>query len=84
MVIISESGDLAAGAASLDRAIEIARRQNARFLELRATVSKARFMIDQGLREAACNLLAPVYSSFSEGLDTVDLREARGLLNEPR
>ena len=84
MVIISESADLAAGAASLDRAIEIARRQNARFLELRATVSKARFMIDQGLHEAACNLLAPVYSSFSEGLDTVDLREARSLLNEPR
>jgi predicted ATPase len=84
MVIISESVDRATGVASLDHAIEVARRQNARFLELRAKVSKARFLIDQGLRKAACDLLAPVYSSFSEGLDTVDLREARSLLNEPR
>jgi predicted ATPase len=81
--MISESADPAAGAASLDRAIEVARRQNAKFLELRAKVSRARFMTNQGLREAACNLLAPVYSSFSEGLDTVDLREARSLLDAP-
>ena len=56
----------------------------AKFLELRATVSKARFLVDHGLREKARNLLAPVYGSFSEGFDTVDLREARSLLNEPR
>jgi predicted ATPase len=84
VVVISDSADLAAGVASLDRAIEVARRQNAKFLELRATVSKARFLVDQGLREEACNLLAPVYGSFSEGFDTVDLREARCLLDEPR
>jgi predicted ATPase len=82
VVMISDAIDVPTGAASLDRAIEIAQHQNARFLELRAKVSKARFLINCGLREDARSLLAPIHDSFSEGLDTVDLREARSLLNE--
>ena len=84
VIMISDSADLTAGVASLDRAIDVARRQNARFLELRAKVTKARFLVDHGLHADACNLLAPIYGSFAEGLDTVDLREARSLLDSPR
>jgi predicted ATPase len=83
VIMISDSADLTAGVASLDRAIDVARRQNARFLELRAKVTKARFLVDHGLHADACNLLAPIYGSFAEGLDTVDLREARSLLDSP-
>ena len=82
-VIMSADGtDPQAGAANLDRAIDVARRQNARFLELRAAVSRARLHIDQGLPQNARDLLAPVFASFSEGFDTADLREARSLLSE--
>jgi predicted ATPase len=81
-VMLSENPDSDAGAASLDRAIDVARRQNSHFLELRACVSKARLLRDRGLRNEARDIVAPVYHSFSEGHDTVDLSEARALLNE--
>jgi predicted ATPase/class 3 adenylate cyclase len=81
-VIISENRRSAAGMASLDRAIDVARSQNSRFLELRACVTKARLWCDDGRRDAAREILAPVYHSFSEGLNTVDLSEARDLLEE--
>jgi predicted ATPase len=82
MVMLSEGADLAQGAACLDRAIEVARRQNSRFLELRACVDKARLWRDRGCSKEARNLLMPVYRSFSEGHDTDDLREARTVLDE--
>ena len=82
MVMLAEDRDFDAVAANLDRAAEVARRQSSRFLELRATTSKARLCLKHGRREPARDLLAPVYSSFSEGLDTADLVEARALLNE--
>src|SRR5262249_25705459 len=78
-VMLSEQPDAAAGVASLGRSIDVARRQNSRFLELRACVSKARHLRDRGLCDKARDLLAPVYGSFSEGLMTVDLQEARAL-----
>ena len=84
VVILAEGGDRDAGIANLDRAINVARRQNSRFLELRAIVSKARLWLDRGLREEAHNMLLPVYRSFSEGLDTVDLAEANALLDATR
>jgi predicted ATPase len=80
VVLISE-GKAAAGAASIDRAIEVARRQSSRFLELRAAVAKARQLANRD-REGARSVLTPVYQSFSEGFDTVDLVEARALLGE--
>ncbi|UCC63308.1 MAG: AAA family ATPase [Anaerolineae bacterium] len=63
------------------RAIEIARRQQARSWELRAAVSLCRLWRRQGKREEARQLLQPIYDWFSEGFDTVDLREARALLD---
>ncbi|MEX5720837.1 adenylate/guanylate cyclase domain-containing protein [Geodermatophilus maliterrae] len=62
------------------RALEIARRQGARSLELRAAVSLSRLWEANGRRDQARGLLAPVYGWFSEGLDTPDLREAAALL----
>jgi predicted ATPase len=50
-------------------------------LELRATTCLARLWQQQGKRDKAYALLAPVYGWFTEGLDTADLREARALLN---
>jgi adenylate cyclase len=81
VVMLAEGGGREAAIASLDRAIEVARRQNSRFLELRAAVSKARLWRDCALREEARAMLEPVYRSFSEGLDTADLVEAKGLLD---
>ena len=82
MVMLSDGSDVDAAAANFDRAIEVARCQSSRFLELRAATSKARLCLERGRHQSARDLLAPVYSSFSEGLDTADLVEARSLLNE--
>ena len=79
-VLIAEKPDSPDGMASLDRAIDVARRQSSRFLELRACVSKARVWRERGFRDEGRELLGPVYHSFNEGLDTVDLTEARALL----
>jgi class 3 adenylate cyclase/predicted ATPase len=82
MVALGEGRDFDAVAANYDHAIDVARRQKSRFLELRATTSKARLYLAHGRRQPAHELLAPVYRSFTEGLDTADLVEARTLLDE--
>jgi predicted ATPase len=64
------------------RAIEIARRKNARTTELRATTHLAQLMADSGDRREAYNLLAPAYAWFTEGFDTRYLVDAKALLNE--
>ncbi len=64
------------------RALDIARRQQAKSCELRATVSLSRLWFEQGQREKARTLLAPVYSWFTEGFDTADLQEAKALIEE--
>jgi adenylate cyclase len=64
------------------RALEIARRQSARSLELRSAMSLARLWRRQGKKTEAHGLLAPVYEWFTEGFETRDLREARALLAE--
>jgi len=66
----------------LQRALDVARRQEAKSLELRATMSLARLWQQQGKRYAARELLAEVYGWFIEGFDTADLQEAKGLLEE--
>ena len=63
-------------------AIQVARLQRAKGWELRAASSLARFWRDQGKRDEARELLAPVYGWFTEGFDTRDLREAKSLLAE--
>jgi predicted ATPase len=62
------------------KAIEIARHQQAKSLELRAVTSLARLWQQQGKRKEAYEMLAGIYSWFTEGFDTKDLQEARALL----
>jgi predicted ATPase len=62
--------------------LTIARKQQAKSWELRAAMSMARLWRDQGKRDQARDLLAPVYGWFTEGFDTVDLKEAKALLDE--
>jgi predicted ATPase len=66
--------------ASYRRALEVARRQGARSLELRAAVSLSRLWQAEGREREARELLAPIYEQFREGLDTPDLRESAALL----
>jgi predicted ATPase len=67
---------------SFHKALAVARRQGARFWELRAALDLARLWRDQGKRTEARNLLAPVYGGFAEGLDTPVPQDAKALLNE--
>jgi predicted ATPase len=62
------------------QALEIARRQQAKSLELRAAMSLSRLWQQQGKRAEAYDLLAPIYGWFTEGFDTADLQEAQALL----
>jgi predicted ATPase len=70
------------GERALAEAIGIAQTQKAKALELRAAMSMARLWRDQGKRDEARELLAPVYGWFTEGFDTLDLKEAKVLLDE--
>jgi predicted ATPase len=65
-----------------ERALAVARAEQAKSWELRAAMSMARLWRDQGKRDAARDLLAPVYGWFKEGFDTRDLKEAKALLDE--
>src|SRR5262249_44404690 len=66
----------------LQRALDVARRQEAKSLELRAAMSLARLWQPQGRRAEARDLLTPIYGWFTEGFDTADLQEARVLLEQ--
>jgi predicted ATPase len=66
--------------ACFQQALDIARRQEAESLELRAAMSLVRLWQQQGKRAAAYELLAPIYGWFTEGFDTADLHEAKALL----
>jgi class 3 adenylate cyclase/predicted ATPase len=66
------------------KAAKIAQAQRARLCELRARMSHARLLVKQGQRKGARDLLAPVHASFSEGLETRQLKEAAALLDELR
>jgi hypothetical protein len=63
-------------------AVDVARGQGSMLWQLRASASLARLWRDQGKQEEARKLLAPVYGWFTEGFDTLDLREAKALLDE--
>jgi predicted ATPase len=64
------------------RALEVARSQDAKSLELRAAVSAARLLASQKRASEGCTLVSEVYASFTEGLDTRDLLEARRMIEE--
>jgi predicted ATPase len=66
-------------AVECERALAVARRQQAKSWELRAAMSMALLWRDQGKLDEARELLAPVYGWFTEGFDTRDLKEAKAL-----
>jgi class 3 adenylate cyclase/predicted ATPase len=68
--------------AHFERALAVARAQQAKSWELRAAMSMARLLRDQGKRDEARDQLAPVYGWFTEGFDTLDLKDAKALLDE--
>ena len=78
----SPEPDTGKAEAYFDRALAIARAQQAKSWELRAAMSLARLWRDQGKVREARELLAPVYGWFTEGFDTLDLKEAKALLEE--
>jgi predicted ATPase len=62
-------------------ALTVARQQQAKSWELRAAMSMARLWRDRGKQQQARDLLAPIYGWFTEGFDTLDLKDARALLD---
>ena len=82
IVLASPQRDEARAEAFFQRALSVARQQQARSWELRAAVSLARLWRDQGKSKQARDLLTPVYGWFTEGFDTLDLKEAKALLQQ--
>jgi len=82
IAIKSPEPDTAKAETYFDRALAVARKQQAKSWELRSAMSMARLWRDQGKPQQARELLAPVYGWFAEGFDTLDLKEAKALLDE--
>jgi predicted ATPase len=82
LALMSPESDAAKAEAYFERALAVAREQQARSWELRAAVSMTRLWRDQGKRQQAHDLLAAIYTWFTEGFDTLDLKEAKALLDE--
>ena len=82
IALMSPKPDAAKARSYFERALAVARQQQAKSWELRAAMSLARLWRDQGKVQQARELLAPVYGWFTEGFDTRDLKEAKALLNE--
>jgi class 3 adenylate cyclase/predicted ATPase len=82
IALISPERDAAKAEAYFERALAIARAQQAKSWELRAAMSMARLWRDLGKRDQARELLAPVYGWFTEGFDTPDLKQAKALLDD--
>lgn len=78
----AEPGDCREAEISFRQAIERSRQQGAKSWELRAATSLARLLAEQGKRAEAHDLLAPTYGWFTEGFDTLDLKEAKTLLDK--
>ena len=81
IALMSPAPDTAKAKAYFERALAVAREQHAKSWELRAAMSMARLWRDQGRRDEARDLLARVYGWFTEGFDTLDLKEAKALLD---
>jgi predicted ATPase len=81
IALLPPESDIAKAEGYFERALTVAREQKARSWELRAAMSMARLWRDQGKRQQARGLLASVYGWFTEGFDTLDLKEAKALLD---
>jgi predicted ATPase len=81
IALASHERDAAKAEAYFERALAIARKQQAKSLELRAATSMAQLWRDEGKRDEARGLLAPVYGWFTEGFGTLALREAKAVLD---
>jgi predicted ATPase len=79
---MSPEPDLAKAQPYFERALTVARAQQAKSWELRAAMSMARLLFGLGKRDEARELLAPVYGWFTEGFDTLDLKDAKALLDQ--
>jgi predicted ATPase len=82
IALLSPKPDAVKAEAYFERALAVARAQQAKSWELRAAMSMARLWRNQGKMQQARELLAPVYGWFTEGFDTRDLKEAKALLEE--
>ena len=82
IALVSAKPDAVKAELHFDRALAVARRQQAKSWELRAAMSMARLWRDQGKRDEARDLLAPIYGWFTEGFNTLDLKEAKALLEQ--
>jgi predicted ATPase len=82
IALLSSELDAAKAEGYFQRALAVARQQQAKSWELRASMSLARLWRDQGKPQRARELLAPVYGWFTEGFDTRDLKEAKTLLEQ--
>jgi class 3 adenylate cyclase/predicted ATPase len=82
LLLAQDASNAADAQRCFERAIEIARKQSAKSLELRATTSLARLLASQGRRDEARAMLAEIYAWFTEGFDTRDLKDAKTLLDE--
>jgi predicted ATPase len=82
IALLSPEQDVAKAQAYFEQALYVARAQQAKSWELRASMSLARLWRDQGKVQQARELLAPVYGWFTEGFDTRDLKDAKALLKE--
>jgi predicted ATPase len=81
IALLSPQPDAAKAQEYFERALTVARQQQAKSWELRTAMSLARLWRDQGKPQQARELLAPVYGWFTEGFDTLDLKEAKVLLD---
>ena len=82
IALMPSNSGAAKAEAFFERALSVARQQQAKSWELRASMSLARLCRDQGKVSEARELLAPAYGWFAEGFDTRDLKDAKALLEE--
>ncbi len=82
LLLRQSSDNVAQAETSYSQALNVARSQQAKSLELRTAMSLARLWQSQDKRQDATDLLAPVYKWFTEGFDTADLQDAKALLEE--
>jgi predicted ATPase len=82
IALLSPERDVAKAEAYFERALAVARQQQAKSWELRAAMNLARLWRGQGKPQQARELLAPIYGWFTEGFDTRDLKDAKTLLED--
>jgi tetratricopeptide (TPR) repeat protein len=82
IILRKGGGEVLTAERHFEEAVAIAREQSSKWWELRATVGLARLLADQGRRNETRSMLAEIYGWFTEGFDTVDLKDAKALLEE--